>query len=273
MPAIQPVRLKIQISQLVEKYASPNDFVAALKDLFDFYSDRTRKSGMGKPMYSLTRSYNVPIQVTRQIERALQPVATAEAENALQLADILWGDNWLECRQLALTILGWIPAIPAENLVARVKNWGEESRTDRLMSASLAKALLSLGKNSPEIIFELLDYWLNSSDTGTRKLGLRIIPSLVSDPTFRYLPRIFNLLTPFVQRVSLVPDADLVEAIRMLAQRSPKETSYYLRRNLTLSENPGVYALIRQSLDAFPPAVKRDLQAFLHQQREEFGNI
>jgi hypothetical protein len=272
MPAIQPVRLKIQISQLVEKYSSPNDFMAALKDMFDFYSDRTRKSGRGRPMYSLTRSYNVPVQVTRQIERALQPVATTDVENSLQLADILWGDNWLECRQLALSILSWIPAVQAESLIARIKRWGEESRIDRIMSASLAKALLSLGKNSPEIVFELLDYWLKSSETGTRKLGLRIIPSLVRDPTFMYLPRIFNMLTPFVQRVSLVPDVDLVEAIRMLAQKSPKETSYYLRRNLTLSENPGVYALIRQSLDAFTPAVKRELQAFLHQQREEFGN-
>jgi hypothetical protein len=271
MPAIQLARLKIQISHLVERFTVPKDFVASLKEIYDFYSDRTRKTGRGRPISSLTLSFNVPVQVTRLIERDLHPVASAQPEQALLVADALWEENWLECRLLAFSITGWIPTDPSERIVTRIQKWGREIVNDRLLSASLSKAMVRLVVDTPPIILDLLGSWLKSGDPDMRKLGLQVMPSLINDTDLRYLPQLFNLLTPFVQGVNPVPNVVLVDIIRVLAQKSPQETAYFLRRNLALTENPGIYAIIRTSLGAFPPDVKKHLMTFLHQQREEFG--
>jgi hypothetical protein len=271
MPAIHLARLKLQISHLVEKYDSPPEFVITLKDLFDFYADRTLKPGRGGSQMSLILSHNVPKQVTRQIETALHPKVTREPDQALVLADLIWQEKWLECRELALCFLGWIPIDPPERIIDRLIIWSKERVEDRVLDTSFAKGMVGLQQGAPDLFFGLLESWLVASSPALRKLGLRVIPPLVLGPYCKNLPRIFHLLTPFVQGVSLAPNLEILAAIQALAHQSPQETAFFLRSNLTLSQNPGVYALIRQCLDAFPSPVKDDLRAFLHQRREEYG--
>lgn len=273
MPAIQPARLKIQISQLIDNFDSPKDFVTSLKDFFEFYSDRTRKLGRGNHISSLTRSFKVPFQVSRQLERSLQPVVSEKPDQSLAIVDQLFQENWLECRTLAFSILGWIPPDPPELILERINNWHDELIQDRILNASLSKAIRRLWLEKPDVFFYNLESWLTSKKNEFQRLGLRILPSLIDDSEFIYIPRLFNVLTPFIRKVVLVPDSDLTEIIHALAHRSPQETAYFLRRNLTLSENPGVYSLIRQSLDAFPVDVRKDLQSFLHHQRNEMDGL
>ncbi len=271
MPAIQLAHLKIQISKLLGEFDSPTNFVSSLKDLYEFYSDRTRKSGRGGPIDSITRSLNVPIQVSRLLERTLQPIVMSQPEQSLAIVDALWEEPWLEFRDLAFSILGWIPPDPEEPIINRIQYWGKSSGNDRLLSSLLPKAMTRLWKEKPGTFFELLESWLKTSDLDQRKLGLRAIPTLVSDSEFKYLPRIYNLLNPFIQQVNLVPDDNLVQVIRILAQKSPQETVFFLRRNLALTETPGIYTLIRQSLNYFPLDIRDELMTFLHLQRDESG--
>jgi len=269
MPAIQPARLKIQISNLASRFSAPGEFVIALKDLLDFYSDRTRKPGRGAQTISLLQAYNVPRQVIRQIEGVIRPLIEANSDQALELADILWQDHWLECRVLALTILGWTSSHPPESVIDRIQAWSKQCGDDRTLQASLAKGLSSLWKSHPDSFFSLLGTWVTATDPKSRKLGLRIIPTLVNDHTFPYLPNLFNFLALHIQRLSQVSDPDLLAAVCSLAERSPQETAYFLRRNLAVSGNIHVVTLIRQSLTAFPSPVKEDLLEFLHQRRAE----
>jgi len=264
MPAIQPARLKIKVSQIVERVNSPQEFISALKDLFDFYSDRTYKPGRGSPQVSLIPSYNVPAQVTRLIEGMLQPALETNPEKALVLADSLWGEKWLELQVLALVILGWIPPDPPERIIDRLKIMGQECGEDQVLHASLLRGLASLWKETPYLFFDLLEFWLKSKDPASQKIGLRIISPLVDDPEFINLPRIFRSLTPFIQKIEKVPDIEVLNSIRTLAHRSPNETAFFLQRNLTISENDNIYSLIRQSLNAFPSPVREDLKTFLH---------
>lgn len=268
MPAIQPARLKIQVAQLVEQFANPAAFVNRLNDLFFFYADRTRIPGRGGRKYSLTPSYHISKQVFRQIEKALNPLVSTQDQAALLLADTLWRDNWLESRLLALMILAWIPPLPANRLVSRLEAWIKICKDDAPLLEALAVVLSGLWAQSP-LASDLVETWLKSPDLVVRKAGLRTIPYLVRHPSFLYLPGIFQLLTPFVQRSNLVPDPDVLAAVRELAVRTPQETAYFLHKNLAVAENEGVYALIRRSLDAFSPAIRSDLQALLYQRRED----
>ncbi len=106
MPAIQLARLKIQVTELLTHFQEPLDFLREFHSMLDFYADRTRRSGQsGKPK-PLIRAYNVPRQVMRRIASDITPLVIADPENALLLADQLWGDGWYESRLLAIEILG-----------------------------------------------------------------------------------------------------------------------------------------------------------------------
>jgi len=246
MPAIRPAQLKIRVINLVENFDSPKAFISGLKNLLDYYSD--------------------------QIESILKTKLILDTELALVIADSLWDENWLECRVLGLAILGWIPPHPPKIITKRLEAWSKESGGDRILDASFSTGLSRLWLDSSEQAFNLLESWLTSTDKAKRKLGLRVIPPLVSDPTFVNTPRIFRLFAPYIQQVSLAPDSDVLAVVRVLAIQNPQETAYFLRRNLASSENPGIYALIRQSLDAFSEPTRQELVTFLHESRDTFGS-
>ena len=268
MPAIQPARLKIQVAQLVEHFEDPAVFIKRLNDLLFFYADRTRIPGRGGRKYSLTPSYNVSKQVFRQIEKALRPLVIGQTQPALDLADTLWLEKWLESRLLALMILGWVSPKPVEPLIARLEIWVKACKDDEALLKALAEVLADLWQHAPSAS-TLLESWLKSSHPDVRKSGLRLIPYLVHLPTFPYLPEIYNFLNPFVQRSGLVPNPDLLAAVQALARHAPQETAYFLHKHLAVAENEGVLALIRRSLEAFSPAIRSDLQALLYQRRED----
>lgn len=272
MPAIQPARLKIRISQLIEDVNSPELFITQLNDLLFFYADRTRKPGREGKKYSLTRSYNVPKQVFREVEARLHPILSTQTDSALSLADALWDDGWLETRILAMMILSWVsPGSPRE-ILSRVETWAGACKGDQELLHGLAVVLTVHWKDSPTSIYNLIESWVKSHDPPLRKLGLRVILPLVQIPSFQYLPGIYTILTPLVQRSGLVPDPDLLAAVRGLARISPQETSYFLQKNLAIIENTGVFTLIRLSLESFPPTVKAELQLLIHKRRDEFGS-
>ena len=263
MPAIQPARLKIKVTQLLENFDSPLEFVRSIHNLFDFYADRTRHPGRGGKPFSLVRAYNVPRQVLRQIEGDLAPKAAVDPERALALADVLWQEEWLECRLLAIAILGEIPPDPPERVVERIQAWGRECGQDRQLDASLMVGLAQLRKESPELFLRILGDWITSPDLASQKVGLRVVPPLVKDASFENLPAIFHLIAPLVRNVDTGLEVDLLEVLHALAQRSPQETAYFLRQSLIISDRPGVTSLVWQSLHSFPPEIKANLRELL----------
>ncbi len=263
MPAIHPARLKIKISKIVAHFGTPVEFVRTLHDLFDFYADRTRHPGRGGKPFSLVRAYNVPRQVLRQIEGELAPMSAADSERALSLADALWQEGWLECRLLAIAILGEVPPDPPEQVVERIQAWGRECGEDRQLDASLMVGLARLRKEAPELFLRILETWITSPDLASQKVGLRVLPPLVEDASFENLPAVFHLIAPLVMNVETVLEVDLLVVLHALAQRSPQETAYFMRQSLIMSDRPAVNSLVWQSLRAFPPEIEANLRELL----------
>jgi len=263
MPAIQPARLKIEISKIVAHFGAPVEFVRAIHDLFDFYADRTHRPGRGGKPFSLVRAYNVPRQVLRQIEVELAPKAAVDPERALVLADAIWQENYLECRLLAIAILGEIPPDPPEQVVERIQAWGRECGEDRQLDASLIVGLARIRKETPELFLRILETWITSHDLASQKVGLRVLPPLVKDVSFENLPAVFHMITPLVRNVDTVLEVDLLAVLHALAQRSPQETAYFLRQSLAISDQPGIASLVWQSLYSFPPEIETSLRELL----------
>ena len=267
MPAIQPARLNAQVSDLLVHFAEPEAFIRALHTLLDFYADRTRRPGLtGKPQ-PLIQAYNVPRQVLRRIEAGLLPRAEADPQAARALADALWADAWFESRMLAIYLLGALPLTQADAIAERLQTWGQTCRDETLVDALLARGAARLRLEDPDGFLLQVERWFRSAEAPSRQLGLRAIPGLVANPEFENLPTLYRLLTPSLRAAESSLDGDLLRAVRALGQRSPRETAYFLQKNLQVPHKSGLEVIIRRSLDVFPPELAEMLRADLRARR------
>jgi hypothetical protein len=269
MPAIQLARLKIQSVRLAENFADPQAFVHELHGLLDFYADRTRRPGMAGEPSPLLPAYNVPPQVIRQVERELAPFAIQDTQAALALGDRLWSEDCLECRLLAIALLGMVPSTPAGPVLERAGAWAMQETDARLLKTLFATGLQRLRQEDPDRYLVQISEWINSEQLFTQGLGLQAILPLVASQEFSNVPAIFRLITSLVRSAPVRLRPDLVDILRHLSQRSPQETVFFLRQNLAIkTDNPGTAWLARKCLSALPPESQASLRSAL---REHWG--
>jgi hypothetical protein len=263
MPAIRPMQLKTDVEKLCGKASDPMGFVYEIKELLDYYSDRTKRSGFRSAQPSLIKSYKVPKQVIQQILSRLKPEIISNPGIDFSLAELLWQENWLELKILALEILGWIPNQSAETTINVLKSWSDQITGDKVLHDAFAKGLVGLFKDHPSAVLNLLGSWVNSPVSNKHKLGIRVIPWLIKSRDFDNLPKIFSILHSQVVQVGKIPDADLLYSVRELSRYFPRETSYFLQRIISINDNPMIRGFIRQIIDEFPPDVKNEMTSFL----------
>jgi hypothetical protein len=266
MPAIQLARLKIQSAELVSHFYDPAAFVRGLHDLLDFYADRTRKPGQAGEPPPLIKPYNVPPPVLRQVKTDLNPYVATDKDSALALCDTLWGEPYLECRLLAIELLGLIPPDPPDEVLERVNAWATPKIEDRLLNALVNKGLIEVSKRYPELFLSQVDEWLTSEEDLARRMGLKAISMMLEDRDFENLPKIFRLLAPLIRSSPSQLRPDLLDVIQSLAKRSPNETAFFLRQNLSvLEDNSGTAWLIRNSARYFPAEIQISLKNALRE--------
>ena len=265
MPAIQLASLKIQISELLKFFNSPSDFIRELHEIYEFYADRTRRPGQsGKPK-PLIQAYNVPKQVMRRLYGDIASFVVDNPESGIELADRLWEDNWFECKLLAINILGCLPIIHHDQVVARLSKWGRSSKEDALIDALLQNGAIEIRKEMPDDFQILVEEWLSISETSLQKLGLRAIPALVENQKFDNLPVFYRLLAPLLRETSTALEIDLLKAIRALGYRSPIETTYFLKQNLIAPHKSGTAVIVRKCIDVFPIEMQAQLREILRE--------
>ncbi len=160
MPAIHLPRLRRQASELAEKFSQPKDFVLALKDLLEFYSDRTRRVSRfdAPPPFLLT--YKVPDPVLRYIRLELEPYVKTEPGKAFALVDALWDEPVFELHFLAIRLLGVLPSSEHKPLLKRLQNWVEGNQEDALLEAMATHGLARLRVDEPETLIQQVEKWL-----------------------------------------------------------------------------------------------------------------
>src|SRR5688572_25914969 len=148
MPAIDLARLRKQATRLADFFFVPDEFLKHLHEVLDSYVDRTlRKKESAAPGSNLS-SYRTPPVILKQIELELIQPATEYPAAALELADLLWDQGYLETHLLAAFLLGRVP--PQERLLlARLTAWTQQVRDANVRSALLTTSLARLRKETP----------------------------------------------------------------------------------------------------------------------------
>ncbi|HEX5836547.1 MAG TPA: DNA alkylation repair protein [Anaerolineales bacterium] len=248
MPAIDLARLKKQTAQLADLFDQPGEFLRAHREVLDFYVNRTLRTQSVAPS-SVLPTYRTPVVVLRYIENELGPLAARQPLQALELADALWDEGWLETRLLAAFLLGRIPP-QEERLLARLTAWTQAVRDPEVRAALLTTSLTRLRSETPDLFLVLVKEWMHPARQRMWSNGIQALVPLISSPDFDNLPPIFETIEPILKSAPAALQFDLQELITTLYEASPSETTYFLQQIVkgTKSQLPAV-ALRRMSPD------------------------
>jgi hypothetical protein len=259
MPAIHLARLKIQAGTLRDSFSSPQAFVRSLHHVLVFYANRTHRHGQsGKPS-PLIHAYNVPRPVLKQIIQEISPLVEDNIPATLELADHLWEQENLECRTMAITLLGMLPVDQPNPILERVVAWLPVSE-EKLTGLILSQGLSRLQQEARPHYLKTIESWIRTPDWQSQQISLRALKLSLQDTGFEDLPWLFRLITPLVRNTPSNLKTDLLQLLNVLVQKSPKETAYFLKQNLPFPDTPG---LLRKVMREFPDAEQENLKKSL----------
>jgi DNA alkylation repair enzyme. len=261
MPAIDLARLKKQTARLADIFDQPNPFLRELREVLEFYVNRTLRSQSVAPS-SVLPTYRTPVVVLRQIETEIGTVAERQPIQALELADALWDEGWLETRLLAAFLLGRIPP-QEERLLARLTAWTQAVRDPEVRAALLTTSLTRLRKETPDLFLILVKEWLHPARQRMWSNGIQALVPLISSPDFDNLPPIFDIVEPVIKTSPGTLQFDLQELITVLYEASPEETIYFLQQILKESKSPLPAVALRRMSPELPPELQSNLREML----------
>ena len=265
MPAIDLARLKKQTAQLADLFDKPTTFLRETREILEFYVNRSLRSQSVAPS-SVLPTYRTPVVVLRQIERELGPVAERQPIQALELADALWDEGWLETKLLAAFLLGRIPP-QEERLLARLTAWTQAVRDPEVRAALLTTSLTRLRKETPDLFLVLVREWLHPARQRMWSNGVQALVPLISSPNFDNLPPIFEIIEPIIKTSPATLQFDLQELIVALYEASPAETTYFLQQILKETKSPLPSIALRRMSPALPQELQSSLREMLRQIR------
>ena len=262
MPAIDLNRLRKQAARLADFFFVPDEFIHHLKEMLDFYVDRSiRKQAAIAPGENLA-SYRTPSMILKQIEQEIRRNANEYPEAALELADRLWEEDHLETCLLAAFLLGNIPP-KEERLLARLTAWTGQIRDPGLRAKLLDSSLARMRKEAPDQFLELITEWLQPKRTRLWSNGLQASISAIADPQFVNHPPLLKALEPLMEAAPAKLQDEIEEFVLTFYKASPTETIYFLRQVLTDSHDPMTAVTFRRISPAFPNKLKEGIQEFI----------
>jgi hypothetical protein len=266
MPAIQPARLKIQVAELSRAFQQPEILVKQLHEILGLYTDRTHKPGLSGEPRPLMQAYNVPQPVIRQIMTEMKPIVLANKEDALKLSDLLWKQPYWEMRSLAASILGQVIAEDYTPILDKLTGWLAEELEDQMIDVILENATTQLRSRQVDLLLNWSKSYLSSEKKFDPNIAVRLLTVLVRENDLENLPAIFKLINPHLRKIPQALRQDVVELVSVLARRSPGETAYILRTNLSNETTSDAAWIIRQVMNSFPTNHQDSLRAAMRAQ-------
>ncbi len=264
MPAIDLSRMRKQATRLADFFFVPDEFIRHLHEMLDFYVNYTvRKPRVPAPGANL-RTYRTPTVVVRQIQQELAALAgrPENSDAALELADRLWDEEWLETRILAAFLLGAIPP-REERLLARLTAWTQQLFDADLRAELLNTSLVRLRREAPDVFLGLVGEWLQPQRQPLWANGIQAVISAVSDPEFHNLPPLMKVIEPVVEAAPPKLQTEIEELILVLYGASPTETSYFVRQVLLDSKDPMTAITFRRISPSLPRELREEIREFI----------
>lgn len=260
MPAVDRTRLQTQIRLVTQHFASANEFVKRLSELFEYYSDRSFAQPGQNQLLATSDTYNVTPLVMRQFEFAFSQLCRENPLSTLDVIDRLWQERKMEPRRLAAYLLGKMPSEYSQQTIERLEKWSIPTEDRDLIQYLQTAGSEGLRHEAIELWLNQISLWLESKQSHDQIFGLQSLIPLIEDEDFHNLPRIFALIQPFVRQPASRSLFALQKVLEALAKRSPVETVFNLKLILRTKFAPDVPRLMRRLIAAFPEEQAQSLR-------------
>ncbi len=265
MAAIQLDRLQSQLNELMWKFNQPDEFLDGLRELLEYYSDRTFRSGVTNPSPKTIRTYRVPPIFLIQLNNVLHTRCKENPVAALSLADALWKDASFEIRQTAIEILANNPVDKSEETILRINQWCQPGEDGELIWSLLHLGAGNLRKQKAQDWLMLIQSWLASPDDFSKITGLKAALATIRDDGFLDLPSLYNQLMPILTQAPISLQPELIEILKALAIRSPAEVLFLLRQALILGDESNIIRLVRKLIPGLDAVNAKQVRMILEE--------
>lgn len=260
MPAIQPVRLKKQISLVTAHFDNPQNFLIELHSILSYYANHLHHPGQSGDPAPLMNSYNVPKPVLRHIQQAMIPLASISPTQALELSKTLWSEPYLETHLLAAFLVGQIPSDQARDTLEQIHKWVLVGIDEQFLKPLAEVSLQRLRQEVPTLLIRQIEIWLEDPNLIVRQFAIQSLIPIITDPCFENLPLIITLINPYTRTMDEALRQEILDIILALTIRSPIEIAYLLINNYQVFKKDDTAWLIRQSLSRFPSDLQQSLK-------------
>ena len=264
MPAVNPTRLRFQIEELMQDFASPSEFHQKLRDLFSLYANRSLRYGDSTEIKPLIPIYNLPAPAIRQLQLDLDLRVAEDPQSALALADELWQDTYYEVKQTALYILGIVSIDSPDPIIDRLEAWLSPDLDVLLITSLFTMGTRRIQNTHPAVWERFISSFLEKDDPEDLSIGIKGLTEGLKNENFSNLPAVFRLIGPIIQKPNRKNLHDLEDLVEILAKKSATETGHFLRQSLSISDSSEARRLVKQCLDFFPEAISEDLKSLLN---------
>jgi len=263
MPVIDPSRLQKQIQLCFARQSNVESFVTAIKDLLESYSDHTYRPGEMATLPSSLRSYHVPQPLIRVLKKELASLTQSQPEQALAIANELWEQPILECKDLAISILENLPLEMENELFRMAEQWVSTCIHNELIESIARHITNPIRTKQPATLIVQAQKWIVDERLNVRRFGFLVLEQISLSISFSDLPLLFKAISPYLNRCPAQIYPDIVSICNNLIAKSPKEMAYLM--HTALVENPSADArkLIKSCLRTFPIELQNDLSALI----------
>jgi hypothetical protein len=172
-------------------------------------------------------------------------------DQALRVADGLWAKRNIETRQLAARLLGAIDG-HVDEITHRLEAWALENYEPLLAPELTHEGTRQLAAKYPEELVAFAGRLLAHKELRLQALAVGALSSLLSDTRYANLPAIFELLAAPTAEASRGLRPELAALLGQMAERSPQETEFFLKKALGGTTSQGTAWVARQVMKSLP---------------------
>jgi hypothetical protein len=239
----------------------PAEMIGALREVFAFYADRTRRPSTVIHAADTVSSYDAPGPVIRQARRSLQLEFDRGGLAAEPLIEALWQAGDRELRLLAIPLF---EALAWQEAVARAEQLLQDNRDPRVLQAFADTEYAAWLDGPDPTVLPLLARWLGMKNEQLPRLALLILLRRLDQASSDRLPAYFELLQGLAGTLPPQAQRALRRVVRKLAGWNPAEAAQFLLDEARRNNWKSPYReLIQDCLEAFPAAQRQEISAAL----------
>jgi hypothetical protein len=236
------------------------EFVRAIREIVEYYADRTKRSTAASEALIMSRVLRVPQPVLTAICSAIHEQPDIPPSARLEAAEALWDLGYRETRKIGICL---VRGLEAEQLLPVLEQWSAVCDDRQVLRWMAEEGLKQWWDAAGVGLWRTLRSWMAADGQHLRHLVLLALLIRVDRSTDDAdLPKIFRLLRGAVGNVRGDSYTTLVDLVQALARRSRQETARYLIDEMKRG-TPGIGRMVRSCLKEFPADLRTQIEMAL----------